>query len=106
MYDSFSALKEFPCGGGSSHDQTDNGRRRIYFLDNPFLQSTICSLIPMRDKKNWAFTTMQKLQRRRTSHASCLCDLSQERYEVREKKNTKMRPNGLKAMGSMDSDSN
>ncbi|KAI5321056.1 PREDICTED: unknown [Prunus dulcis] len=34
-----------------------------------------------------------------------LSDLCQERYEVREKKASKKRPRGLKAMGSMDSDS-
>ncbi|KAK3010730.1 hypothetical protein RJ639_010691 [Escallonia herrerae] len=34
-----------------------------------------------------------------------LSDLCQERYEVREKKTSKKRPKGLKAMGSMESDS-
>ncbi|GJM93392.1 hypothetical protein PR202_ga09945 [Eleusine coracana subsp. coracana] len=34
-----------------------------------------------------------------------LCDLTLERYEVREKKILKKRPRGLKAMQSMDSDS-
>ncbi|KAI3826571.1 hypothetical protein L1987_00619 [Smallanthus sonchifolius] len=34
-----------------------------------------------------------------------LSDLCQERYEVREKKSSKKRPRGLKAMGSMESDS-
>ncbi|RVX12913.1 hypothetical protein CK203_009789 [Vitis vinifera] len=34
-----------------------------------------------------------------------LSDLCQERYEVREKKASKKRPRGLKAMGSMESDS-
>ncbi|KAL6005976.1 hypothetical protein ACLOJK_040021 [Asimina triloba] len=33
---------------------------------------------------------------------SWLCDLSLERYEVREKKISKKRPRGLKAMGSME----
>ncbi|PON64152.1 hypothetical protein PanWU01x14_126740 [Parasponia andersonii] len=36
---------------------------------------------------------------------SWLSDLCQERYEVREKKASKKRPRGLKAMGSMESDS-
>ncbi|XP_022147554.1 uncharacterized protein LOC111016452 [Momordica charantia] len=36
---------------------------------------------------------------------SWLSDLCQERYEVREKKTSKKRPRGLKAMRSMDSDS-
>ncbi|KAF3784261.1 hypothetical protein EJ110_NYTH30711 [Nymphaea thermarum] len=39
------------------------------------------------------------------SPGSWLCDLSHERYEVREKKTSKKRPRGLKAMGNMDSDS-
>ncbi|CAN6332240.1 unnamed protein product [Urochloa humidicola] len=34
-----------------------------------------------------------------------LCDLTLERYEVREKKVSKKRPRGLKAMHDMDSDS-
>ncbi|XP_062206640.1 uncharacterized protein LOC133908574 isoform X2 [Phragmites australis] len=34
-----------------------------------------------------------------------LCDLTLERYEVREKKASKKRPRGLKAMQNMDSDS-
>ncbi|XP_039062427.1 uncharacterized protein LOC120206939 [Hibiscus syriacus] len=34
-----------------------------------------------------------------------LTDMCQERYEVREKKSSKKRPRGLKAMGSMESDS-
>ncbi|KAE8678597.1 arabinogalactan peptide 14-like [Hibiscus syriacus] len=34
-----------------------------------------------------------------------LTDMCQERYEVREKKSSKKRPRGLKAMGSMKSDS-
>lgn len=39
------------------------------------------------------------------SPGTWLSDLSQERYEVREKKSSKKRPRGLKAMGSMESDS-
>ncbi|CAH9125418.1 unnamed protein product [Cuscuta epithymum] len=39
------------------------------------------------------------------SPGSWLCDLSLERYEVREKKVSKKRPRGLKAMGNRDSDS-
>uniref|UniRef100_A0A7N0T5U7 Uncharacterized protein n=1 Tax=Kalanchoe fedtschenkoi TaxID=63787 RepID=A0A7N0T5U7_KALFE len=34
-----------------------------------------------------------------------LTDMCQERYEVREKKSSKKRPRGLKAMGSLESDS-
>ncbi|XP_021898288.1 uncharacterized protein LOC110814982 [Carica papaya] len=39
------------------------------------------------------------------SPGAWLTDMCQERYEVREKKSTKKRPRGLKAMGSMESDS-
>ncbi|CAI9289811.1 unnamed protein product [Lactuca saligna] len=39
------------------------------------------------------------------SPGAWLTDMCQERYEVREKKSTKKKPTGLKAMGSMDSDS-
>ncbi|KAL5720273.1 hypothetical protein ACHQM5_012952 [Ranunculus cassubicifolius] len=39
------------------------------------------------------------------SPGAWLSDLCQERYEVREKKTSKRRPRGLKAMGSMESDS-
>ncbi|KAL6556656.1 hypothetical protein OROGR_005944 [Orobanche gracilis] len=39
------------------------------------------------------------------SPGAWLCDLTLERYEVREKKVSKKRARGLKAMGNMDSDS-
>ncbi|KAL8522172.1 hypothetical protein ACS0TY_012352 [Phlomoides rotata] len=39
------------------------------------------------------------------SPGAWLCDLTLERYEVREKKVSKKRPRGLKAMGNMESDS-
>ncbi|KAM7502853.1 hypothetical protein LguiB_001757 [Lonicera macranthoides] len=39
------------------------------------------------------------------SPGAWLSDLCQERYEVREKKTSKKRPRGLKAMGSIESDS-
>ncbi|XP_054781431.1 uncharacterized protein LOC129300751 [Prosopis cineraria] len=39
------------------------------------------------------------------SPGAWLTDMCQERYEVREKKSNKKRPRGLKAMGSMESDS-
>ncbi|XP_022890684.1 uncharacterized protein LOC111405847 isoform X1 [Olea europaea var. sylvestris] len=39
------------------------------------------------------------------SPGAWLSDLCQERYEVREKKTSKKKPRGLKAMGSMESDS-
>ncbi|KAH6811290.1 hypothetical protein C2S51_025052 [Perilla frutescens var. frutescens] len=39
------------------------------------------------------------------SPGAWLTDLCQERYEVREKKTSKKKPRGLKAMGTMESDS-
>ncbi|CAH1447601.1 unnamed protein product [Lactuca virosa] len=39
------------------------------------------------------------------SPGAWLTDMCQERYEVREKKSTKKKPTGLKAMGSVESDS-
>nr|KJB44629.1 hypothetical protein B456_007G262500 [Gossypium raimondii] len=39
------------------------------------------------------------------SPGAWLTDMCQERYEVREKKSSKKRPRGLKAMGNMESDS-
>ncbi|CAK9143970.1 unnamed protein product [Ilex paraguariensis] len=60
------------------------------------------SKLPQRPKKRAKFI-------QRTVNLVCpgtwLCDLTLERYEVREKKVSKKRPRGLKAMGNMDSDS-
>lgn len=60
------------------------------------------SKLPQRPKKRAKFI-------QRTVNLVCpgawLCDLTLERYEVREKKITKKRPRGLKAMGNMESDS-
>lgn len=60
------------------------------------------SKLPQRPKKRAKF-----IQRtlNLVSPGAWLCDLTLERYEVREKKVTKKRPRGLKAMGNMDSDS-
>ncbi|KAK3213050.1 hypothetical protein Dsin_017756 [Dipteronia sinensis] len=60
------------------------------------------SKLPQRPKKR------AKLIQRTVnlvSPGAWLCDLTLERYEVREKKITKKRPRGLKAMGNMESDS-
>ncbi|XP_027331469.1 uncharacterized protein LOC113846916 isoform X5 [Abrus precatorius] len=60
------------------------------------------SKLPQRPKKR------AKLIQRTlnlVSPGTWLCDLTLERYEVREKKISKKRPRGLKAMGNMDSDS-
>ncbi|KAF5774097.1 hypothetical protein HanRHA438_Chr13g0607001 [Helianthus annuus] len=58
--------------------------------------------LPQRPKKRAKFI-------QRTINLVCpggwLCDLTLERYEVREKKITKKRPRGLKAMGGMESES-
>ncbi|GAB2223433.1 hypothetical protein Droror1_Dr00017574 [Drosera rotundifolia] len=60
------------------------------------------SKLPQRPKKRAKFI-------QRTVNLVCpggwLCDLTLERYEVREKKVCKKRPRGLKAMGNIDSDS-
>lgn len=60
------------------------------------------SKLPQRPKKR-----VKAIQR--TVNFVCpgtwLCDLTLERYEVREKKVSKKRPRGLKAMHDMDSDS-
>ncbi|PIN16843.1 hypothetical protein CDL12_10497 [Handroanthus impetiginosus] len=60
------------------------------------------SKLPQRPKKRAKF-----IQRtlNLVSPGTWLCDLTLERYEVREKKVSKKRPRGLKAMGNIDSDS-
>ncbi|CAN4127962.1 unnamed protein product [Withania somnifera] len=60
------------------------------------------SKLPQRPKKRAKFIqrTLNLI-----SPGAWLCDLSLERYEVREKKVSKKRPRGLKAMGNMGSDS-
>ncbi|EPS65347.1 hypothetical protein M569_09426, partial [Genlisea aurea] len=61
------------------------------------------SKLPQRPKKRAKF-----IQRtlNAVSPGAWLCDLTLERYEVREKKVSKKRPRGLKAMGNnVDSDS-
>ncbi|GMI92579.1 hypothetical protein like AT1G55340 [Hibiscus trionum] len=60
------------------------------------------SRLPQRPKKRTKF-----IQRtlNLVSPGTWLCDLTLERYEVREKKITKKRPRGLKAMGNVESDS-
>lgn len=60
------------------------------------------SKLPLRPKKRAKF-----IQRalHLVSPGAWLCELSQDRYEVREKKSTKKRPRGLKAMGNFETDS-
>ncbi|KAF6139690.1 hypothetical protein GIB67_002495 [Kingdonia uniflora] len=60
------------------------------------------SKLPQRPKKRAKFVqrTLNLV-----SPGAWLCDLTLERYEVREKKISKKKPRGLKAMGTMESDS-
>ncbi|XP_030552525.2 probable serine/threonine-protein kinase DDB_G0282963 [Rhodamnia argentea] len=60
------------------------------------------SKLPQRPKKR---AKMVQRTVNLVSPGAWLCDLTLERYEVREKKISKKRPRGLKAMGNMDSDS-
>ncbi|XP_077227019.1 uncharacterized protein LOC143860322 [Tasmannia lanceolata] len=69
--------------------------------EEDFMAMKGCKL-PQRPKKRAKF--IQK-SLHLVSPGTWLSDLSHERYEVREKKSSKKRPRGLKAMGSMESDS-
>ncbi|GKA38461.1 pumilio homolog 12 [Tanacetum coccineum] len=69
--------------------------------EEDFMLMKGCKL-PQRPKKR--AKTIQKTILLVTPGA-WLSDLCQERYEVREKKTAKKRPRGLKAMGTMESDS-
>ncbi|XP_076914603.1 uncharacterized protein LOC143573675 [Bidens hawaiensis] len=69
--------------------------------EEDFMAMKGCKL-PQRPKKR-AKTIQRTLLL--VSPGAWLSDLCQERYEVREKKTSKKRPRGLKAMGSMESDS-
>ncbi|GLJ10164.1 hypothetical protein SUGI_0123230 [Cryptomeria japonica] len=61
-----------------------------------------CSILPLKPKKR-----LKSIQRtiQNVSPGGWLSDLSQERYEVREKKCLKKRPRGLKAMRGAHSES-
>ncbi|XP_076935217.1 uncharacterized protein LOC143601789 [Bidens hawaiensis] len=69
--------------------------------EEDFMAMKGCKL-PQRPKKR-AKTIQRTLLL--VSPGAWLSDLCQERYEVREKKTSKKKPRGLKAMGSMESDS-
>jgi len=69
--------------------------------EEDFMAMKGCKL-PQRPKKRAKLIQRSLLL---VSPGAWLSDLCQERYEVREKKASKKRPRGLKAMGSMDSDS-
>ncbi|KAI8573021.1 hypothetical protein RHMOL_Rhmol01G0247100 [Rhododendron molle] len=69
--------------------------------EEDFMAMKGCKL-PQRPKKRAKLIQRTLLL---VSPGAWLSDLCQERYEVREKKSSKKRPRGLKAMGSMESDS-
>lgn len=69
--------------------------------EEDFMAMKGCKL-PVRPKKRAKLIQRSLLL---VSPGAWLSDLCQERYEVREKKASKKRPRGLKAMGSMESDS-
>ncbi|CAN8287994.1 unnamed protein product [Cochlearia groenlandica] len=69
--------------------------------EEDFLAMKGCKL-PQRPKKRAKLVQKTLLL---VSPGAWLSDLCKERYEVREKKTSKKRPRGLKAMGSMESDS-
>ncbi|KAK3409665.1 uncharacterized protein LOC104422283 isoform X1 [Eucalyptus grandis] len=69
--------------------------------EEDFMAMKGCKL-PQRPKKRAKLIQRSVLL---VSPGVWLSDLSQERYEVREKKASKKKPRGLKAMGSMESDS-
>ncbi|KAG7029150.1 hypothetical protein SDJN02_10335, partial [Cucurbita argyrosperma subsp. argyrosperma] len=69
--------------------------------EEDFMAMKGCKL-PQRPKKRAKMIQRSLLL---VSPGAWLSEMSQERYEVREKKSTKKRPTGLKAMGSMESDS-
>ncbi|XP_068643186.1 uncharacterized protein [Aristolochia californica] len=69
--------------------------------EEDFMAMKGCKL-PQRPKKRAKYIQKSLLL---VSPGAWLSDLSHERYEVREKKSSKKRPRGLKAMGSIESDS-
>ncbi|XP_061350247.1 uncharacterized protein LOC133295427 [Gastrolobium bilobum] len=69
--------------------------------EEDFLAMKGCKL-PQRPKKRAKIIQRSLLS---VSPGAWLTDMCQERYEVREKKSNKKRPRGLKAMGSMENDS-
>ncbi|XVE62585.1 hypothetical protein DITRI_Ditri06bG0130200 [Diplodiscus trichospermus] len=69
--------------------------------EEDFMAMKGCKL-PQRPKKRAKVIQRSLLL---VSPGAWLTDMCQERYEVREKKTSKKRPRGLKAMGSMESDS-
>ncbi|MBA0846162.1 hypothetical protein Goarm_023205, partial [Gossypium armourianum] len=69
--------------------------------EQDFMAMKGCKL-PQRPKKRAKLIQRSILL---VSPGTWLSDLCQERYQVREKKTSKKKPRGLKAMGSVESDS-
>ncbi|XP_039032757.1 uncharacterized protein LOC120167933 isoform X2 [Hibiscus syriacus] len=69
--------------------------------EQDFMAMKGCKL-PQRPKKRAKLIQRSILL---VSPGTWLSDLCQERYQVREKKTSKKKPRGLKAMGSMETDS-
>ncbi|KAL3650768.1 hypothetical protein CASFOL_007171 [Castilleja foliolosa] len=102
------------CGGGSGSSSGGGGDtvpavwppKFVIALTNKEKEEDFMAIkgskLPQRPKKRAKF-----IQRtlNLVSPGAWLCDLTLERYEVREKKVSKKRPRGLKAMGNMESDS-
>ncbi|XP_051119410.1 uncharacterized protein LOC127243439 isoform X2 [Andrographis paniculata] len=92
--------------GGSSSDTIVWPPKFVIALTNKEKEEDFMAIkgskLPQRPKKRAKF-----IQRtlNLVSPGAWLCDLTLDRYEVREKKVSKKRPRGLKAMGNMESDS-
>ncbi|MBA0582736.1 hypothetical protein Gorai_024870 [Gossypium raimondii] len=72
--------------------------------EQDFMAMKGCKL-PQRPKKRAKLIQRSILVSQLVSPGTWLSDLCQERYQVREKKTSKKKPRGLKAMGSVESDS-
>ncbi|KVH90645.1 uncharacterized protein LOC112521517 [Cynara cardunculus var. scolymus] len=97
-------------GGGGVEESSSKSKHvwpKLYIAltskekEEDFMAMKGCKL-PHRPKKRAKMIQRTLLL---VSPGAWLTDMCQERYEVREKKSTKKRPTGLKAMGSMDSES-
>lgn len=95
------------CGGGGGDDRGLVWPKLFITLsskekEEDFMAMKGCKL-PQRPKKRAKLIQRSLLL---VSPGAWLSDMCQERYEVREKKSSKKRPRGLKAMGgSVESDS-
>ncbi|KAL9676650.1 hypothetical protein QQ045_004866 [Rhodiola kirilowii] len=103
-------VMEGGLGGGGAREEKSNGSHvwpKLFVSlsskekEEDFMAMKGCKL-PQRPKKRAKLVQRSLLL---VSPGAWLSDLCQERYEVREKKASKRRPRGLKAMGTMESDS-